>query len=85
MVVLMIRLIIGLASVYRERSSIVDNQHGLTLSDVEEMTHHGHVRQGIPRVLIALYQTLQRLPHGVLPCVTPHVSARSLDEMMGRA
>lgn len=48
------------------------------------MTHHEYVRQGIDRVLIALYQWLQWLPHEVGTHFMPHASARSLDEMMDR-
>ena len=81
----MIRRIVGLASAYRERSSIVDvNQHGVALSDVQEITHHEHGCQAIPQVSIALYQALQRLLHDVLLHVILRASAHSLDEMMDR-
>ena len=56
MVASMMHRIVAFASAYPERNSIVDvNQHGMALSDVQEMAHHGHGRRAIPQVLIALY------------------------------
>ena len=54
------------------------------LIDPEKMTHHERVGQGIARVFVALYQRLPQLLHDVWPHVVLHISARSLDDMMGQ-
>ena len=60
------------------------NKPRVPLRDAKEMTRHEYFCQKIPRVLIAFYPKLKRLPYNVLHHVVPHASARILGKTMGR-